>query len=220
MNFCVLNSERGYTLVELMVTVVIVAVLSVTVGTLFVSLMNIQEREREQAYIRENLADICANYSDYLSVGTSVSNDITGLNPGFTVAYRRETGGVSLETGRVSHVVQLDSSVREFAIPGVKGKSLATVDLGIETLKSTNQVRTFSRNLRGDDTQLIPIKDLRIRDGCVNLSCRIYPLDMVPENAALWYLQVVATYDIKNDMGMYVSTNVTAGRVVRLWNQQ
>ena len=97
----------GYTLVELMATITIVAVLAATVGMFFARLLSLQEREREEAYIRERLAEVCGVLADDLSVAASFGTRIRPVEQDIIVAYREETGGVSLETGRVSRVAQL-----------------------------------------------------------------------------------------------------------------
>ena len=76
------NRKRGYTVVELMVTIVIVAVLAATLGMFFVKLLRIQEREREEAYIRERLADICAAYADFVSDRQTVQSAVAGEGAG------------------------------------------------------------------------------------------------------------------------------------------
>lgn len=205
------NRTFGYTIVELMVTMVITTVLAVTLGTFFVKLLTLQERERNEAYIREKLVDICATLADYASVGSSVN--VIGERE-FTLTYRHEVGGVSLETGRVSHVVQLWTSHQT-------DQKHTTLNLDIDAQEATNIVRKFSRNLRGEDTPLLPFKGLKMGDDRVNLYCQVFPLlKMTQEKAPVWYLQVVAEYDIRNAQGDVVTTNVTAGRMVRLWNRE
>ena len=103
------NRMGGYTVVELMVTIVIVSVLAATVGMFFVKLLTIQEREREEAYIRERLSDICGVYADFISIGSSFSTATNLSDQATVVKYRQETGGVSLETGLVSRVAYLTS---------------------------------------------------------------------------------------------------------------
>ena len=98
---------QGFTVVELMVTIVIVAFLSATVGTFVCKLLTIQERDREEAYIREKLTDICGAYADFLSIGSSISSTTGVSNQETVVKYRSETGGVSLETGIVTRVAYL-----------------------------------------------------------------------------------------------------------------
>lgn len=211
------DTSRGYTIIELMVTVVIVAVLAATVGTLFVKLLTLQEKDRAEAYVRENLVEMCGLYADYLSVATTISNVVTGVAPCFFAKYPQETGGVSLETGRVAHVTQLaaysklneglyDNQTRTYATLGL---NIATGNVGGPPLM---------REFRGDDTPLLSIKDLRINDNPVSLSYGIVPLNADEENAALWCLQVRADYVVKNDDGNFVYTNASVRRVVRLWN--
>lgn len=200
------DSRPGYTIIELMVTVVIVAVLSATVGTLFVKLLTIQETDREEAYFRETLADICGIYADYLSIGSTISNAPTG----FVATYRQETGGVSLETGHVVHVTQLTSLNKTAAFNTAVAKSL---DLSIFSLESGKQIPKVLSSLRGDAV-LIPLLSDQV-------FCNVTPLNATRmEDATLGYLTVTARYGVKNDEGKLVYRNATAERVVRLWNRK
>lgn len=207
-------ANSGYTIVELMVTIVIVSVLAATVGMFFSQLLTIQERDREEAYIREKLADVCGAYADAMSVGSSFGILVgTNLLEDVKVNYRQETGGVSLETGVVTRVAQLVSSI------DVTNK---TVDVNIKGFNQSDLVTKLQRKASGD-ALLIPLPGEMI-------SCTITPLNhgataqdgegYWTNNAALGYLEVKARYTIKNDAGEYETKTATAGRVVRLWNRE
>ena len=222
------NGRRGYTVVELMVTVVIVAVLAVTLGVFFVKLLSIREREREEAYIREKLSDICGMYADALSVGSSVSTKTNLDNQATIVKYRHETGGVSLETGVVTRVGYLTSLLNT---------TNRTVDLNVYAFERghksqifANEKENLSRKLTrraSGDARLIPLAGDMV-------SCTITPLNCVGQpgadnefagfvaatNAALVYLQVSARYSVEDDDGNIVKKTATARRVVRLWNHE
>ena len=209
--------RRGLTLVELVVTVGIVSFLAVALGASCVKLITIQEREREEGYIREQLTDICGVYADYLSIGSSLTNAVDR----FDVMYRIETGGVSLETGRVTtsrvaRVSQLISSVKSSG--DANRKTLDLDVLGFEPGILTNK---FSRSLCGADTPLVSleqIRELKLKDNVVNLSCR---LDKLNESESLWYLRVVATYELETEKeGRDPHRIVSSGRIVRLWNRE
>lgn len=194
---------RGYTVIELMVTIVIVAVLAVSVGTLFVKLLTIQENEREEAYIRERLADICGAYADDLSVGTSFCRS----NGTEIVTYRHETGGVSLETGRVSHVARLASAIANGA-----------VRFDVDAFIKQEIVRKSSHAASGDATLIPLLGDM--------VSFRITPFDGTGDgggnwvsNGALGWLEATARYSVEED-GKPVVKSVKVGRVVRLWNRE
>lgn len=206
------NNRLGYTVVELMVTIVIVSVLAATVGMFISKLLTIQEQEREEAYIRERLADICGAYADDLSIGSSFSRS----NKTEIVAYRLETGGVSLETGRVTRVAYLTSATN------ATDKAVA---LNIYSLENGEFIPKFSRNMKGDAT-LIPLTGSN-RVGLV--SFRIRPLNNEPvsedadnwtSDAALGYLVAKAEYYIKNDVGEIETKTASVERVVRLWNKE
>lgn len=207
------NRKRGYTVVELMVTIVIVAVLAATLGMFFVKLLRIQEREREEAYIRERLADICAAYADFVSVGSSFHTSTNSVNALTAVKYRMETGGVSLETGLVTKVAYLTTMMN---------LTNRTVDLDIYSQDPEGLTRKFSRGMSGD-APLIPLLGDMV-------SCTITPLNHTKTevgtngyettDAALGWLQVSAKYEVKNDDGEKETKTATAGRVVRLWNRE
>lgn len=206
----------GYTIVELMVTIVIVSVLAATLGTFVVKLLTIQEQDREEAYIREKLADVCATYADFLSLGTNIS---TGVSD-FIAIYPHETGGVSLETGRVSRVAELSTSnTRNRA-------ELVTIDLNVGTFEQGKEtlVNKYSRTLRGDDTPLMnpkSLKELKIgenNDGNINLFYKLEPL--LPGNGALWNFRVMAQYKVTYEKGRQENKTLMAERIVRLWNRQ
>jgi len=216
MNVRFQNVREGYTIVEVMATIVIVAVLAATVGTFFVKLLRIQERDREEAYIREKLADVCGAYADALSVASSFGTHENPLTGGTEVRvdYRLETGGVSLETGQVTRVAHLTSEVN---------LTNRTVDLKVFGFEQRELVEKLSRIARGD-ALLLPLAGDMVR-------CTIMPLNAVGDtrvddtgfataDAALGYLQVVARYSVKNDDGELVEKTVEVGRVVRLWNRE
>ncbi len=212
-----------------MVTVVVVAVLSASVGMFFVKLMNLHEREREEAYVRERLADICGAYADALSVGSSIITYINRIDntQGMVVGYRQETGGVSLETGKVTRVAYLASSMN--AINN-------TVDLNVFGIHFGNLDLKMSRVAHGDaalmpltgdmvsctitplGTSAAPIRE-QVSDG----NDADYCMKMLPNavfgtaNTALGWLEVKARYKVK---GEDVVKTATAGRMVRLWNRE
>ena len=201
-------TNSGYTIVELMVTIVIVSVLAATVGVFISRLLTIQEREREEAYIREKLVDICGEYADAVSVGSCFGMRYgTNLLEEVKVNYRQETGGVSLETGIITRVTQLVSSI------DVMNKTLDVDICGHRRL----------RRKASGDALLIPLPGDMV-------SCTITPLNdgsaaqdgegYWTNNAALAYLEVKARYTIKNDAGEYVTKTAKSERVVRLWNRE
>ena len=209
------SARCGYTVVELMVTIVIVSILAATLGVLFARLLTIQEREREEAYVREALTDVCAAYADMLSVGSSFGTRSNLLSHAMDVRvnYRHETGGISLETSVVTRVAHLDS---------VLNATNKTVDLGAYSFERGDLVRRLSRIAKGD-AALIPLAGDMV-------SLTITPLDETAledkgdgfrtTNAALGYLEATARYKVRNDDGEYETKTATAGRVVRLWNRE
>ena len=192
---------RGYTIFELMVTVVIVTILAATVGIFFVKLLTLKEQDREEAYIRERLADICGVYADFISVGSSVDVHTNMINHPLTVTYRQEAGGVSLETGLVSRVSSVEASVNAFS---------GAVNMDVYGRDGTNNVLRLSRSINGN-ASLIPLA------GDI-VSCTIAPLGS--DDGALRTLRVEARYQVRNDDGVLETRRASAERIVRLWNHK
>jgi len=196
------NSTYGYTIVELMVTIVIVAVLTATLGGFIVKLLTIQEQEREDAYVREKLSDICGRYADFISLGTSITNDL--VHHATAVKYRWETGGVSLETGLVTRAAYLVASL---------DVTNRTMGLDVEAFEEKELRHKVSRRLSGDAPLLPILGDV--------VSYSITPINAQKlEEAALFYLEVTARYEVENDEGIVEPKTVSAGRMVRLWNRE
>lgn len=212
MNMNPANRIQGYTIIELMVTMVLVSALAAFGGMFVVKLLTLQEQNREEAYIRERLVDICGVYADHLSIGSSVSNNLSS-HQWFDVKYRQETGGVSLETGRVSHVAFLKCTQQSYTI---LNKSYTNVIAS--TFDGDGVPLKLSNEFWGSDTPLMTVKDLRINDNPVNLRCRIDPLNDPMGGTAIWKLQVRADYAVKNEDGDFIFTNAAVERIVRLWN--
>lgn len=206
---------QGYTIVELMVTVVIVSLLVVSVGAFIVKLLTIQEKEREEAYFKEKLADICGAFADELSVAKSISicsNQIV-------VNYPQESGGVSLETGRISRVAYMI----------VSNKVGQTLRSNLFAYDFDGEVGLrLSRILQGD-AELIPMPSIAVGCTITPLGTDVAALEMREDprfaggttaETPFGYLQVAAQYEIKDDAGKFVMKTASVERVVRLWNRK
>lgn len=201
----------GYALVELMATIAIVAVLAATVGMFFARLLSLQEREREEAYIRERLAEVCGVLADDLSVAASFGTRIRPVEQDIIVAYREETGGVSLETGRVSRVAQLVLTT------SATNRAAA---LNVFSHEPEGLRRSLSRSLEGD-APLMPLAGELVSCTLTPFNAAITEEDGIQtSDAALGYLQVTARYTVRNEDGEDEAKTATAGRVVRLWNRE
>ena len=207
------SRKGGYTVVEALMTIAIVTVLSATVGVFFARMLKIEEHDREEAYIREKLSDICAAYADFISVGTTFSVSTNGVNPETIVKYRQETGGVSLETGVVTRAAYLSTSFN---------RTNRVVRLGVYSREPAGLECKFERDLDGT-APLMPIAgemvDLALRP--LNSSEREQDADFSgfeTSDAQLAYLEARALYVTEDDEGPRTNV-VSAGRVVRLWNR-
>lgn len=190
--------KRGYTIVELMVTIVIVTALAATVGTFVVKLLTLRENDREDAYIREKLIDVCGTYADLLSVGSSLNTN----GPGIQVTYRQETGGVSFETGIVSQVTSLISDVTN-----------GMVKLNIYGLELEESILKYVRQANGN-ADLIP------QAGNI-VSCTVTPINATDwQSAALGNLRLEARYQVRNGDGNIETKATRIERIVRLWNHE
>ena len=226
--------RRGYTIFELMVVILMVTSLATAVGMFVVNLLTIQEQDREEAYIREKLTDLCAEYADLASIGSSFSI----ANKANIVSYRQETGGLSLETGRVSRAAYLtvattnrtlDLSVYSFDL--MKTPNQKTQSRIFSNIKQ-GLVPSLTRMIHGDATLLaIPTNKVDIQ----KVTCSITPLkwgisveNPVPDpnfdgfniysNTAFGNLKIEAWYIYRNGRRDHVLTNAVAERLVRLWN--
>ena len=207
------NLRRGLSAIELMVTICLVVIIAAVVGVFLVKLLRIQEQEREEAYIREKLADICAIYADYMSVGSSFHINTNSVDPILLIKYRQEAGGVSLETGRVSRVAYLTAKVNTKS-----EDEIGAMKLDIFSRDPEGVTKRHSDSLNGN-ASLIPLL------GNV-VSCTITPLKNHWTNsnektdAALGLLSVSAKYEIENEHGELAVKTATVERVVRLWNRE
>jgi hypothetical protein len=196
-----------------MMTVVIVAILAATVGMFFVKLLTFQEKDREEAYIRERLSDVCGAYADFLSVGSFVSTRTNRFHHAsdLRVDYRQESGGVSLETGTVSRAAYLISSADDAG---------GAVDLDVYAFAKSNVVHKFSRSIMGD-AALIPFTNeiASIEIVPLNYAVKTNTIDGFEKtDAVLCRLVVTARHEVEDDYGK--KRPVTAERVVRLWNRE
>ena len=190
--------KRGSTVVELMVMIVIVTVLAASVGTFIVKLLTLRENNREDAYIREKLIDVCGTYADLLSVGSSINTN----GPGMQVTYRQETGGVSFETGVVSQVTSLISDVTN-----------GMVKLNVYGLELEESILKYVRQANGN-ADLIP------QVGNI-VSCTVTPINATDwQSAALGNLRIEARYQVRNGDGNIEIKATRVERIVRLWNHE
>lgn len=190
--------KRGSTVVELMVMIVIVTVLAASVGTFIVKLLTLRENDREDAYIREKLIDVCGTYADLLSVGSSINTN----GPGMQVTYRQETGGVSFETGVVSQVTSLISDVTN-----------GMVKLNVYGLELEESILKYVRQANGN-ADLIP------QVGNI-VSCTVTPINATDwQSAALGNLRIEARYQVRNGDGNIEIKATRVERIVRLWNHE
>ena len=195
-----MNTE-GFTVVELCVTVLIVAILSVWLGGSIVRMLKLRESNREEGYMREKLALICAEAADYLSMAnaiTSVSNQYGIVLKG---GFRMEMEGVSYETGKVVKVNGLYLS-------GTNG----TFNIALDTADSRYN-GCVRQTLDADGmlmNVLAKIVEFRIDPPIVNGVTNHFPLHVLTVSATNGYYDIIGNTNAVR--------RVTSRRGFRLWN--
>jgi len=197
--FGILTSEaehrrvrRGTTITELMVTMLILAFVVAALMPFVVSIMKIREDERESSYVRERLADISSILADFISMGNSfaASDDIVDFR------FRPETGGVSLETGTVTHVTYFRTSSES---------SGGKLDIGAFQTEFGVPSEAYSRCFRGRDVSFSTFTN--------EIRCVFTPF----AQSALGELQLTQRYRLTEESPW---RTVSVRRMVRLWNAE
>lgn len=147
----------GVTLVEMLVTLLLVMIVAVGLSTAISAALSIEQRYREESDIRTALA-LQMDYAErYFSLATSITNQQTA-------AFRQETDGISMETGhwnRVSGVtLSTTNNVLNFRITSndserhdaVADREFSADSMLRASLVQTNATRCTYARLEGDGT--------------------------------------------------------------------
>ena len=201
--------KRAFTIVELCVTMLVAAILSVAMGGVIVRLLRLHESDREEGYMREKLALICGEAADYLSMANSVVVDSTSHGMVLKGGFRMETDGVSYETGKVVKVSGLYLS----GTNGTFNFAMDTADRRYESAGGTEGLFRKRQTLDADGMLLdvlARIVEFRIDPPVVYGATNFLPLHVLTVSATNNYYDIVG------------NTNavrwVTSKRGFRLWN--
>lgn len=194
-------NKRAFTIVELSITVLIVAILCVFVGGSIVRLLKLRESNREEGYMREKLSLICAETADYLSMANSLialTNEHGLIIKG---GFRMETEGPSFETGKVVKV----SGVYLSGTNGVFNLALNTSD---------SRYNGFKKQTLNADGMLMDvlskIEEFRIDPPMVLGVTNNLPLHVLTVSATNTYYDILGNTDAVR--------RVKSKRGFRLWN--
>ena len=194
-------NTKGFTVVELCVTVLIVAILSVWLGGSIVRMLKLRESNREEGYMREKLALICAEMADYLSMANTITPVSTQYGTVLKGGFRMEMEGVSYETGKVT-------KVEAIYLSGTNGMFNLVLDT------ADNRYNGSIRQTLDADGMLInvmaKIVEFRIDPPIAYGVTNYFPLHMLTVSATNSYYDIVGNTNAVR--------RVTAKRGFRLWN--
>lgn len=202
-------NRRAFTIVELCVTMLIVAILGVAMGASTVRLLRLRESNREEGYMREKLAFICGEAADYLSMANSI---VAVANPNGVVlksGFRMETEGVSFETGKVIKVSGLYLS----GTNGTFNLALDTADRRHERVKGTKGLYRKTQTLDADGMLmdvLAKIVEFKVDPPMVYGVTNVIPLHVLTVSATNIYYDIVGNTSAVR--------KVTSKRGFRMWN--
>lgn len=186
----------GFTIVELLVTMLITTIVVVVFGLGVVRLLKLEESNRQEGYIRERLTMITSTYADYLSMGSGLwPVDLPDNVKGYCTEFRTETGGVSFETGKVTRVVGMTSSV-----------SNGFFNIGINTAGEISNV-LLEKHISGA-AELLPVLSL------------ITDISIYPDDGPVRMLSITASNTVFNvKSNQYEPRQIVSKRLFRLWNR-
>ncbi len=201
--------KRAFTIVELCVTMLIVAILGVVMGTAIVRLLRLRESDREEGYMREKLALICGEAADYLSMANSIVavSDLHGLV--LKGGFRMEMEGISYETGKVVKVSGLYLS----GTNGTFNLALDTADSRYEGVRGIEGLYRKRQKLDADGMLMdviARIVEFRVDPPMVYGMTNSLPLHVLTISATNNYYDIVGNTNAVR--------RVTSKRGFRLWN--
>ncbi len=201
--------KRAFTIIELCVTILIVTILCVAMGGAIVRLLRLRESDREEGYMREKLALICAEAADYLSMANSIVADSTPHGLVLKGGFRMETEGVSYETGKVVKVSGLYLS----GTNGAFNLAMDTADRRYESVRGLEGLYRKRQYLDADGMLLdvlARIVEFRVDPPLVYGVTNSLPLHVLTVSATNNYYDIVGNSNAVR--------RVTSKRGFRLWN--
>lgn len=201
--------KRAFTIVELCVTMLIVAILCVVVGGSIVRLLRLRESNREEGYMREKLAFICGEAADYLSMANSVVAVSNRHGLVMKSGFRMEAEGVSYETGKVVKVCGLYLS----GTNGMFNLVMDTADSRYESVGGAQGLYRKKQTLDADGMLMdvvARIVEFRIDPPMVYGVTNFFPLHVLTVSATNDYYDIVGNSNAVR--------RVTSKRGFRMWN--
>ena len=201
--------KRAFTIIELCVTMLIVAFLCVAMGGSIIRLLRLRESDREEGYMREKLTLICGEVADHLSMAQSIAIGVDQHGLILKGGFRMETEGVSFETGKVV-------KVRGLYLSGTNGTfnlAMDTADARYESITDTEGLYRKKQTLDADGMLmevLAKIVEFRIDPPMAYGVTNFLPLHVLTVSATNNYYDIVGNTTAVR--------RVTSKRGFRLWN--
>ena len=207
--------RRGATMIELMVTSSIVAIVAVGLSVGLMKLFAIEDEIRDKAFIRERLCRMISDYADCISLAKAVSNDTR------VIEFRTETGGVSFESNFLCKVTSVRMSLIDLYKTSVLSDQKVTgVDFMVES-EDEEYGRSPRHLTLGAESEIY--QNFRVatkrRYGNIGDVCSL----RIEGVGSIRRLTLCAKYPrlLKvNGVKMPVDELIEVSRIVRLWNYQ
>ena len=205
-------SRKGFTVIELMITILIVVILTVSFGGALSGLLCLHEKDREEGYMREKLAYICGEFADYFSLADKVGRfmDENGKAV-YAAGFRMEADGVSYETGKVVKV----SNIYVSATNGIFNVAMRNADARYRRAGDSDDV-FYKRQEMSSDGMLY-----EVMSKITVFSIDPLPIDGMWHTNQYYMLTVAATngyFDIRGATNAI--RTVVSRRAFRLWNAE
>lgn len=207
--------RNGATMIELMVTSSIVAIVAASLSVGLVKLFAIEDEIRDKAFIRERLCRMISDYADCLSLAKAVSNDTR------VIEFRTETGGVSFETNFLCKVTSARLSLIDlYKTSALSDQKVTGVDLVVESEdeKYNRKPRHLTLGAESEIYQNFRVAAKR-RYGNIGDVCSL----RVEGVGSVRRLTLRAKYprlQKVNGVKVPVDELIEVSRIVRLWNHQ
>lgn len=202
--------QRGVSIVELMICIVLVVALTASVGPSAVKLWRVHESSRREGFVREKLSMLSGRCADWLSLSESVVATAADGVEEIHARYPDEMDGVSFETNDICKVTAFHSVVsNELVQSGQGARVVRRWHVWFDTADPRFPGGRRGMTLDGDA--------LLEHAGAGILSVLATPLDVPITNYCR--LSILATNRCWSARhGSYSIKTVGTERLVRLWN--